>query len=166
MERGGPPEVSVVCLIVGLLGGKDPVLISCTNLLRDRQGFFMGLARSGGPAAATSWFIQTTATQTWEASCLLISTAVLSFSPAQPQARATSSLSSETVLSTTASLNSSSHCGRLQWRPCLSSTSIHLTVCATASQNYIYMACEQDINHKGTFPPAYKNYKMCIIHIY
>lgn len=43
-----------MCLTAGLLGGEDPVLISITNLLWGRQGFLMGLARSGGSAAAMS----------------------------------------------------------------------------------------------------------------
>lgn len=119
LDGRGPPEGGVVCLTAGLLDGEDPALINSTNLLQGRQGLLMGLARSGGSAAAMSWFIQMTAAQTWEVCCLLISTTVLNSYPAQPQARATSSTGSEVVMSHTVGSHSTSHCGRLHWQPWL-----------------------------------------------
>ena len=42
------------CGVVEWSGGEDIVLISRANLLSDRQGFVMGLARLGGPAEVMS----------------------------------------------------------------------------------------------------------------
>lgn len=121
VDGGGPPEGSVVCLTVWLLGVEDPVLISCTVVIScgadsDSVWAWRTLV---GQLLPMSWFIQMTATQTWGASCLLISTAVVDSSPAQPQARATSSAGSGAVMSHTLGWHSTSHCGRLHWRPWL-----------------------------------------------
>lgn len=75
-----------VFLLVALLGGEDPVLINCTNLHWDRQELLVGLARSGGPAASMSWFIQMTSSKN-SRNLLSAYLAVLISSPAQPQAR-------------------------------------------------------------------------------
>lgn len=106
----------------GFLGGEDPVLISCTVLISCGTSKDSSWARCTlvGLPLPMSWFIQVTATQTWGAVCLLISTAVFSSSLAQPQAGATSTTGSEVVISHTVSSHSTSHCGRLHgWRPWL-----------------------------------------------
>ena len=105
------------------------------------------------------------------ASCLLICTAVLSSSPAQPQARATSSTGSEAVMSHTVGSHSTSHCGRLRWRPWLPAPRqtvhflFHSSCCLPRWlpalcqwQFKLYLFSAQDINRKGIFPPAFQKW--------
>lgn len=100
ISSSGPPEENILCLT----RCRSRVLISCSW---GRPRFLVGLAHSCGPAAST---------QTLGATCLLICTAVFSSSPAQPQARATSSTGSEVVVSRTGSPHSTGHCGWLDQR--------------------------------------------------
>lgn len=140
------------------LGVGDPVLISCSW---GRPRFLVGLAHSCGPAAST---------QTWRASCLLISTAVFSSSPAQPQARAASSTGSEVVASRTVSSHSTRHCGRLDQRqswPAERPLPFILLAASLAARPvpvvmpefcFFSLSPKNQKNHKGIFPPAFKKW--------
>lgn len=122
---GGPPEGSFSVSLWGCW--KEKALFGLAVLLRQR--FLVGLALSGGPAAANAMIHP-------NSRCLLISAAVFSSSAAQPQARATSCSSSEEVMSHTVSSHSSSICGHdyLLRDKLSTSSSIHLSVCLTGCQ--------------------------------
>ncbi len=112
-----------------------------------------------------------TATQTWGASCLLISTAVFNSSPVQPQTRASSSTGSDAVMSHTVSSHSTSRCGQLHWwarLPAQKQTVDFLLYSFICLPHRLPALCQwqckrdlfsaQDLNHRGIFPPAFQKW--------
>lgn len=150
---------------------KDPVLISCTNVLRDRQGFLMGLARPSGPCCCHA-MTHPNESLSDGASRLLISTAVLDSSPARSEARAASSTGSEVVMSHTAGSHSTRLWGRPRRRPRLPARRQTVRIPVHSSpwrplwlpflgqwwcEMHLFSA--QGINRKGTFPPVLQKWK-------